>query len=134
MWILSLEKFFDTISRFFPGDPLSGKEEAIARLNPDKIYLENVRSVLGVSTARAAKFCESAVRQGLFKRAVEVVCPDGAVAASAETEAELPKTVRCWAGERGNLEELEMETSTLPKITFYRLNDKSASQLFRSAT
>jgi hypothetical protein len=128
-----LEKFFDTISRLFPGDPYSGKEEAIARLNPDKIYLENVRSVLGVSTARAARFCEIAVRQGLFRRGVEVVCPDGAVAASAETEADLPKTVRCWAEDKGNLEELEIETNSLPKITFYRLNDKSASRLFGPA-
>jgi len=118
---LLLTKFFDTISKIVPGDPLAGKEEAIARLNPDKIYLENVRSALGVSSGRAQQICDTAVRQGLFESFVEVVCPGGTVAASARTESELPQRVRCWTEEGGNLEEAELATSTLPKVTFYRL-------------
>jgi hypothetical protein len=118
---LLLTRFFDTISKIVPGDPLAGRKEAIARLNPDKIYLENVRSALGVSSGRAQQIVETAVRQGLFERFVEVVCPDGAVAATARTESELPQKVRCWTHDGDNLEEVELATSTLPKVTFYRL-------------
>jgi len=119
---LSLTKFFDSISRFIPGDPLSGRAEAIAKLNPDKIYVENVRNALGVSSSRAQQICETAVRQGLFDRYVEVVCPDGVVAASAHTESELPETVHCWAEHEGKLEEVELATNTLGKKTFYRFS------------
>ena len=117
---MSLEIFFDTISNFVPGVP-RGTDAAISRLNPDKIYLENVRSALGVSSQRALDICEAAVRQGLFQRGVEVACPDGAIAASADTESGLPAHVRCWMEDEGHLEEVEIQTDTLPKIAFYRL-------------
>ena len=120
---LSLTKFLDTISKFLPGDPLfGGNAEAIASLNPDKIYLENVRNALGVSSSKAQLICETAVRQGLFDRYIEVVCPDGAVAASAHTESELPETVHCWMEHEGQLEEVQLATKALPKTTFYCFN------------
>jgi hypothetical protein len=117
-----LTKFFDTISRIVPGDPLSGREEAIAELNPDKIYVENVRSALGVSSQKAQQICETAVRRGFFDRYVEVVCPDGAVAVSAPTGSELPEKVHCWTEHDGEFAETEVATATLSKRTFYRFN------------
>jgi hypothetical protein len=120
---LLLTRFFDTISKFVPGDPLlGGNVEAIAKLNPDKIYVENVRSALRISFGMAARICETAVRQGLFDRFVEVVCPDKSIATSAPTEAELPQTVHCWQEDRGELHELELETASLSKTVFYRFH------------
>jgi hypothetical protein len=117
---LLLTKFFDSISKMVPGDPLSGRVEAIAKLNPDKIYVENVRSALGVSTGKAQQICETAVRQGVFDRYVEVLCPDGAVAACAKVESQLPAKVSCWTEREGELEEVEIPTNALAKTTFYR--------------
>jgi hypothetical protein len=118
---LLLTRFFDTISRFVPGDPLlGGNVEAIAKLNPDKIYVENVRSALSISTGMAERICETAVRQGLFDRYVEVMCPDNSVATSAPTEAELPPTVHYWQEENGELHDVELPTATLSKTVFYR--------------
>ena len=117
-----LTRFLDTISKIVPGDPFAGREEAIARLNPEKIYLENVRSALGVSTWRAQEILDTAVRQGVFQPFVEVVCPDGVAAASAKTESELPQTVHCWTEMAdGNTAEAEIPTNELPKVTFYRM-------------
>ena len=117
-----LTRFFDAISRFVPGDPFAGREEAIARLDPDKFYLENVRSALGVSSGRAQQILDTAVRQGVFRRFVEVLCPDGVAAASAKNESELPEIVHCWKAEAdGSTSELKILTSTLPKVPFYRL-------------
>jgi hypothetical protein len=53
---------------------------------------------------------------------VEVVCPDGSIAASAESEASLPPNVTCWKEEQGDLEPVEMATASLSKSVFYRLN------------
>jgi hypothetical protein len=126
-----LAKFLATISKIVPGDVLSGKEDAIASLNPDKFYVEDVRSVLGVSNPRATQICESAVRQGLFRRGIQIMCPDGSVAASADSEAGLPPTVHCWEDEGGHLEEVEKPTVSLSKLIFYSLNDKSTSVLYK---
>jgi hypothetical protein len=126
-----LEKLFQIISKVAPTPNLSEKQaELLSCLNPDKFYIENVRSVLGVSHAAAVQICEAAVRQGLFERRVEVVCPDGAVVASADTEANLPETVRCWHEEQGLLEPEELPTRQLEKTIFYRLNDKSDPLLY----
>ena len=129
MW---LTRFLDIISRDTPANPLSGIEDAVAKLNPDKIYVENVRSVLGVSYPAAVKICETAVRQGLFNRGIEVLCPDGSVAVSAPTENELPPTVHCWTQEGGNYEEITLATDALRKVAFYKLNDESSATLLHA--
>jgi hypothetical protein len=123
-----LKKLFRGIKRFVPQAPLSDKEALLAELNPDKIYIENVRSILNVSHETARRICETAVRQGEFLRGIEVMCPSGAVAAMADTEDKLPKVVRCWMEDSsGHSEEVELPTSTLRKTIFYRLNDKTDS-------
>jgi hypothetical protein len=121
------QNFLHTISRILPPDSIAGKEALIAELNPDKIYIENVRSIFNVSHDNAKRICETAVRQGIFLRAVEVACPDGAVAASADTEDKLPQTVHCWVDDGGHLEEVELPTASLKKTVVYRLNDNSDS-------
>jgi len=123
-----LEKLFQIISTIVPAPKMSEEEaEMLSRLNPDKFYVENVRSILNVSHAAAVRICETAVRQGVFERRVEVLCPDGAVAASAESEAALPETVRCWQEEDGLLEQEELSTKTLEKTVFYRLHESPDS-------
>lgn len=123
-----LERLFQIISKITPTPRLSEKEaEMLAKLNPDKFYVENVRSILGVSNAVAVQICETAVRQGVFERRVEVICPDGSVAASAETESALPETVRCWHEEDGLVESERLPTKQLEKAAFYRLHEESDS-------
>jgi hypothetical protein len=122
MW---LEKFLNTIAKRFPTKKLS--PDALAQLNPDKIYVENVRSLLDVSHSNAVEILEDGLERGWLRSGIEVICPDGSVAASADTEEALPKTVSCSQEEGGYPEEVELATSTLAKVKFYRLNDKPAS-------
>jgi hypothetical protein len=117
------EKFLKRISRVFPEHFMLGNLEELTKVDPDRIYVENVRSVLGVSYKLARRLCETAVRQGAFQRNVEVVCPSGAVAASAPSEDQLPETVRCFTDEDGFAEEIELPTKELQKTVFYRLVD-----------
>jgi hypothetical protein len=107
---------------------LSPKEtEKLSQLNPDKIYVENVRSLLGISHASAVQICETAVRQGVFQRAIEVMCPDGAVAVIVKDDEALPTEIRCWREEDGHLEPVMLPTESLDKAIFYRLDDRSDS-------
>jgi hypothetical protein len=122
MW---LEKFLNTIAKRFPVKRLSA--EALSQLNPDKIYVENVRSLLDVSYSNAVEILEDGLKQGLLRSGVEVLCPDGYVAASAETESGLPATVTCPGEEDGYPTETELSTNTLRKKKFYKLNDRPTS-------
>jgi len=122
-----LEKLFQIISKIVPAELSERELTLLERLNPDKFYVENVRSILGVSQRSAEKICETAVRQGVFQKRVEVKCPDGAVAASADSEENLPQTVRCFREEDGHFEIDILPTADLQKTTFYRLNDKTDS-------
>jgi hypothetical protein len=120
MW---LERFLDTIRRVLPGDPLSGREKELAKLNPEKILVENVRSVLDVSQDEARRVCETAVRQGLFTRGVDVLCPNGSAAATKDREEDLPTEVTCIEEQDGHPEEVLLPTEGLRKIVFYRFNE-----------
>jgi hypothetical protein len=131
---MSLPKFSEIIRRIFVGNPISGIEEALAKLNPDKIYVENVRGLLRISTEEAVRVCEAAVRQRLFSRRVEVLCPDGRAAASASCEDDLPETVICWQEIEGDYEETILPTAALRKLTFYRLNDQAADEYKKSSS
>lgn len=119
------QKFFETISNLLPGR-FTGNLDALSRLNPQKMYVENVRSVFGVSERAAQRYCDTAVRQGVFSRFVEVRCPNGSVGATAESEDNLPETVHCWQEEDGDFTEAVLLTRELPKAVFYRLNDEAA--------
>jgi hypothetical protein len=120
---LLLTKFFDAISKFVPGDPFMGGDPyEIAKLDPDKIYVENVRAAMRTSERQARLYCETAVRQGIFDRYVEAILPDDVVAVSAPTERELPLTVQRWVERDGKMEEETFETATLSRRAFYRLH------------
>ena len=108
------------MSRFIsPGiSPESLRE--LSGLDPHKIYLENVRSILGISSKKAQSVCEAAVRQGIFEKWVEIRCPDGSVPASAKNESDLPSSVHCWMEKDEHLEEVTIESTELQKVAFYR--------------
>jgi hypothetical protein len=125
-----LKKLFQIISKITPpSQGLSEKQaELLSRLNPDKIYVENVRSILGVSYKSALNICETAVRQGVFQKGVEVKCPDGSVAVTAPSRDQLPPEVRCWKQEDGHPEPEMLSTADLETTIFYRLNDEAGSE------
>ena len=119
---LSLTKFFDRMSRTIPssGVPIRNSE-ALSQLDPDRIDTENVRSVLGVSHREALRICEIAVRQGLFEKRIAVFCPDGTVAVTAKTEADIPSVIRCWTDIDGHKEAIDVPAEKLERFVFYRL-------------
>ena len=120
------DKFLRTISSLGPSGISEAQKRALVQIDTHKIYVENVRSLLGVSHAEALKILETAVRQGVFERCVEVLCPDGTVAASAAKEENLPPVVHCWVeDEEGHLEENDLPTKSLARTIFYRFDERS---------
>jgi hypothetical protein len=100
---------------------------AIEALDPSHIYVENVRSLFGLSTSLAKRLCDLAVRQGFLEKRVEVLCPDAAVAAEAPSVEMLPAEVSCWQEVNGTFEQAPFPTSRLKKMEFYVLKEGSAA-------
>ena len=118
-----LEKLLNIMDKFFPYNPLDGIEDELAKLDLDKIYVENVRSILNISPTRAERICELAVRNGVMTKFVEVLCPDGSAAASVPSGANLPSTVECWEEEDGEYIARTYPTNSLRKLTYYAYNE-----------
>jgi hypothetical protein len=119
-------KFLKIISAVFPSRLTEKNAKLLSQLNPSRIYVENVRSLLGVSHAEAVRILETAVRQGVFEKRIGVLCPDGEIAASAESEKNLPFQVECLQeDEDGYPEETSIPTESLKKVIFYRLYERS---------
>jgi hypothetical protein len=98
----------------------------LSQIDTHKIYVENVRSLLDITHAEAVRILETAVRQGVFEKRVEVLCPDGTVAASADNEDSLPPHVNCWVeDEDGHLEEADIPTKGLKRVVFYSVDERS---------
>jgi hypothetical protein len=101
---------------------MGGNPAEVAKLDPNKIYVENIRAAMRTSTKRAQLYCDTAVRQGIFERFVEAIAPDDTVVASAPTQEQLPPTLHRWIEQNGEMEEVILQTVELPKRTFYRLH------------
>ena len=119
---MSFEEFFNTISRWIGPGPLRFNLGDLARLNPSRFYVENVRSVLNVSHSSARTICDTAVRQGVFIEGIEVICPDGSVAASVDRIEDLPSFVHCYTDDgTGFATEQEIAVAALKKGRYFRL-------------
>jgi hypothetical protein len=121
--IMWLKKFFSIISDAPNTKPAPNLLENLAKLDPDRFYVENVRSILGVSYDEAVAVCKSAVEKGIFRECVEVLCPDGSVAEKADKIENLPDTVFCIDDVNGDYERREYSTVELRKQPFFRYQE-----------
>lgn len=115
-------KFLQRIADVIPlaGVPL----DRLARLDPDRVYLENVRSLLEVSTFSAKLVCETAVRRGIFIRRTSLICPDGSVAWTGGPEDDPPATLRCWHETEYGPEPEAIARESLRREEFFVLNER----------
>jgi hypothetical protein len=119
-----LQRFLNLIDDTAIGRFVARKEELIDQLDPDRIYIENVRSFFGLPFSAARLLCEQAVRERLFLRRLGVLCPTcNRILLVVSSPDEIPKTVRCELCEMGDREPHEFDRSDLRTIEFYKLND-----------
>jgi hypothetical protein len=65
-------------------------------LNPDKIYVENIRQFFNLSTRVAKFFCEAAVSHGAFIKRYEVICPnEGRSLLEFNKRQDIPEIIEC---------------------------------------
>lgn len=100
---------------------LQESSNLINSLDPERIYVENVRAAMNTSSLKARTFCEMAVAEGLFERKIGVICPsDGRILQSFDSETDFPKTITCIVCQAEEREH-EYKTSILQRIVYYKL-------------
>lgn len=99
----------------------------IEDINPNKIYVENVRHFLKVPTVMAKLLCEMAVVDRVFIKKTGLVCPNSdcnRIIASYSNSEKLPQEICCDICESNEKENFIFKTSGLKKIEFYQLNKR----------
>lgn len=117
-------RLLEIIDSTFIGAIISKKQAALEKLDPDRLYVENIRSLLGVPTALAKVICELAVRQGIFTRRVGVVCPNddcGRIMLTVSDLEELPKEIVCEICQLRGSEPYEFSKEEVRTETYYKL-------------
>lgn len=55
---------------------LDKKADLLEKINPDRIYVENIRAFFNIPTKMAKFLCEMATKDGTFKKRIGVFCPN----------------------------------------------------------
>lgn len=69
-------RFLEIIDKTHIGKWVSKKQEQIEKTDPQKIYVENIRSFFGVSTTVALFMCDNLVKQKKLTRHIGYICPN----------------------------------------------------------
>lgn len=121
MW---LEKFFQIIDNSFIGKFVDKRVSLLVSTNPDRIYVENVRSFYNLTTPVAKMLCEMAVRENLFTKKIGIECPNcGKIVTQFENEKDIPLSINCDTCELLEREKHIFNNSEIIKTTFYQLNN-----------
>ena len=115
--MLSSKRFLQIISDRLIATP--ARLKVFSALDTQHIYVENVRALLGTSTWIARQICETAVRQGLFVKRIQILCPDGAAALTVDDDKAIPEEVQCWREVDGELEPVLERTERLDRYFFF---------------
>lgn len=111
---------------------LDSKATIIEETDPDRIYVENIRSFFNVPTRWAKLLCALAVRQGIFRRKYAVECNNkncNRIIKVYDTKEEIPENLDCFTCELDGQPEFSFKTSDLNIVEYYQYieNDNKKS-------
>ena len=118
-----LEKFSSIIDRSRVGVTVEKKRELIEKTDPDRIYVENIRSFFGLSTKLAKFFLDFGVRQGLLEKRTALICPNrDCHRMMADFDAtEEPSQITCDVCEAKGEENTTFDSKRCKHMEFYRV-------------
>lgn len=103
---MSLIGLLNLIRAYFHRNSLEYRADALGKLNPHEIHVENIRSVFNVSFRAATYYCEKAVHHNFFAKKYVFKCPQcGVVAHEFTNKLNLPDTIAC-----GNCRDMDETT------------------------
>lgn len=103
-------------------DFLSHKTKILSNIDPDRIYVENIRSFFNMPYKLAKLLCEMAVRSRSFDKIYGVKCPGcSRIIMSVQNISDIPDVITCEICEGLEREEFFFKRDEMEIIEFYRL-------------
>lgn len=113
---------------------IKDKVKLFQRLDPNRIYVENIRSFFGLPFKVARFFCEMAVKQKYFTKKIGIICPnDGRIIMSVDSREDIPEKVVCEHCQFLELNESEFSPQEKDLIEFYKLTEKQWTPNLKNA-
>lgn len=116
MW---LDKFSAIVDAGPIGRAVDRRIEILQRINPDNIYVENLREFFGLPARLAKFFCDRAVKDGVFEKRIGFLCPnhENIIAyVDSDQPPQQDEVVTCPICETEGRERSEFSTSELDHI------------------
>lgn len=125
---MQLGKFLKRIDSSWLGKVVSKKQNIIIKTDPDRIFVENVRSFFNIKHSFAKLLCEAAVKEKVFKKQIGLECPhDKNILKSYNVDEKLDDSLECTICLALEREQYIYQLKDLIKITYYQLKRKNAS-------
>jgi hypothetical protein len=119
-------RFLEIIDKSFVGRLIQNRLNILEHIDPDRIYVENVRAFYGLPFFAAKFLCELAVREGILAKRFAVECPnEGRLILSVSNKAELPQIVKCRNCELLEETRYEFDLNSCHIVEYYTLVDKT---------
>jgi hypothetical protein len=116
-------KFLQAIDNSFIGRLVQSKLNIIEHTDPNRIYVENIRSFYHLPYSVAKFFCEMAVKQGYFVKRYAVICPNqGNIIKSVSSRFDLPEKIYCETCAALDKDKYEFNLGECKVDEFYKLN------------
>lgn len=107
---------------------LNRKAKIVESTDPDKIYVENIRSFFGITTRMAKYLCEVAVRNGVFKKYYGVECKScSRIIERFESKECIPNKINCVICEYEGKDNFVFNKEELEIIVFYQYMGKDGN-------
>jgi phage FluMu protein Com len=122
---MSLIKFFQAIDNSLIGKIIDKKLKIVEHTDPDRIYIENIRSFYNIPFKAAQFFCEMAVKENYFKKKIGVRCPQcDKLLLTVDHHSEIPSVIKCDNCELLEEEVFEFDFKAEYTDVFYQLNQE----------
>ncbi len=102
---------------------MNSLNDSISELDPDRIYVENIRSILKTNTRIARFICKLAVRKGYFEKYYAISCKNetcGRVIKSYQDKTEIPLELVCQMCEEDGTLVYTFATENLIVTPYYK--------------
>jgi transcription elongation factor Elf1 len=103
-------------------NPILKLGQLMASTDPDRIYVENVRSFFKLPKKVAWLLCEMAVKEGYFKKEIALTCPNCQRVIKTVKQVDKNEKISCINCEINEESIYEFRAEELNKIEFYKLN------------
>ncbi len=119
-----LAKFLPIIDNSIIGKTVLNKQKIIERTDPDRIYIENIRSFFNLPFSTAKFFCELAVKEKIFNRKIGYICSNNdceRIILSVSDGQAVPDDIICEQCKLKEEDDFVFQVNTLDKLVFYQL-------------